>query len=103
MAVALPGSITGSGFGSAQRLPSDGSAGQRPAATRETARDNLPLSTQGRSRVASLNEGRYTLGRPTLPEPGRTMACRRRRTASAPASLRLPAAPDARRYAYETQ
>ena len=47
MAVALPGSINGSDFGSAKMSHRDGSEEQRPSAHRRTARDHLHLSDQG--------------------------------------------------------
>src|SRR5262245_38417852 len=63
MAVALPGSITGSGFGSARRWHSDGNAGQRPSATMRTTRANLPLRNQDHSRCVLARRGEATHGR----------------------------------------
>ena len=55
------------------------------------------------SRVRDIRVGQGMDTPRTVPRgvPSRTKACRRRRTASARASLPLPAAPDARRWAHE--
>src|SRR5215831_14239611 len=71
MAVALPGFINGSGFGSAKMSPRDGSEKQRSAAKMPTARDDLYVSDQDyRRRFLAQPEDCKPLGQaPAKPKP----------------------------------